>query len=212
MERCMLESLKKYLPYQGMKYIKPEKAGNLTETMSNLRQLAQSSRNEFTLLSQSLAERVGPFRAERVSQWMNQAQYCRPHFWCYYRLPSDHPDDVAMAIRLFGNYNHFGISVEVSFIERKRSEESLRKQNKVLSIPISSPLYYIVQKDGTSAKIEGTEENRQMLIQSVNNAQVRKVLVKKDVIYDDTQTMEQFLDKLYKACNELLPYYEVTKK
>lgn len=59
----MLESLKKYLPYQGMKYIKPEKAGNLTETMSNLRQLAQSSRNEFTLLSQSLAERVGPFRA-----------------------------------------------------------------------------------------------------------------------------------------------------
>lgn len=43
MERCMLESLKKYLPYQGMKYIKPEKAGNLTETMSNLRQLAQSS-------------------------------------------------------------------------------------------------------------------------------------------------------------------------
>lgn len=143
----MLESLKKYLPYQGMKYIKPEKAGNLTETMSNLRQLAQSSRNEFTLLSQSLAERVGPFRAERVSQWMNQAQYCRPHFWCYYRLPSDHPGDVAMAIRLFGNYNHFGISVEVSFIERKRSEESLRKQNKVLSIPISSPLYYIVQKD-----------------------------------------------------------------
>lgn len=117
-----------------------------------------------------------------------------------------------MAIRLFGNYNHFGISVEVSFIERKRSEESLRKQNKVLSIPISSPLYYIVQKDGTSAKIEGTEENRQMLIQSVNNAQVRKVLVKKDVIYDDTQTMEQFLDKLYKAFNELLPYYEVTKK
>ena len=69
----MLESLKKYLPYQGMKYIKPEKAGNLTETMSNLRQLAQSSRNEFTLLSQSLAERVGHFRAERVSQWMNQA-------------------------------------------------------------------------------------------------------------------------------------------
>ena len=51
-----------------------------------------------------------------------------------------------------------------------------------------------------------------MLIQSVNNAQVRKVLVKKDVIYDDTQTMEQFLDKLYKAFNELLPYYEVTKK
>lgn len=159
-----------------------------------------------------MAERVGPFRAERVSQWMNQAQYCRPHFWCYYRLPSDHPDDVTMAIRLFGNYNHFGISVEVSFIERKRSEESLRKQNKVLSIPISSPLYYIVQKDGTSSKIEGTEENRQMLIQSVNNAQVRKVLVKKDVIYDDTQTMEQFLDKLNKAFNELLPYYDVTKK
>lgn len=51
-----------------------------------------------------------------------------------------------------------------------------------------------------------------MLIQSVNNAQVRKVLVKKDVIYDDTQTMEQFLDKLNKAFNELLPYYDVTKK
>ncbi|OTN91591.1 hypothetical protein A5809_000956 [Enterococcus faecium] len=73
---------------------------------------------------------------------MNQAQICRPHFWCYYRLPSDHQDDVAIAIRLYGNGipEQFGISVEVSIVERKRSEHSLSKQNKVLNQPISAPL------------------------------------------------------------------------
>ena len=113
-----------------------------------------------------------------------------------------------MAIRLFGNYNHFGISVEVSFIERKRSEESLRKQNKVLSIPISSPLYYIVQKDGTSSKIEGTEENRQMLKAAVKDSRVRKVLVKYDISVTSSLTEADLIDQLMEGFQLLRPYYD----
>src|SRR5699024_4507837 len=110
---------------QEKKYIKPEKAGVLSQSMLDLRELAQSARKEFIVISQLLAEKVKPFEAERVSQWMNQAQICRPHFWCYYRFPSDDIDEVTLAIRLYGNYNDFGVSVEVSFIERKKSEKSL---------------------------------------------------------------------------------------
>ncbi|MCB6560277.1 hypothetical protein LI158_10060, partial [Bifidobacterium longum] len=65
---------------------------------------------------------MAPFKMDRVSNWANQAQICRPHFWCYYRAPEDSLDDVAMAIRLYGQPEKWGISVEVSFVERKKSD------------------------------------------------------------------------------------------
>ena len=99
--------------------------------MMDLRDLARQARDEFSLISKSFEDRVKPFKAERVSQWMNQSQLCRLHFWCYFRLPSDGFDDSALAIRLYGESDNFGISVEVSFVERRRSENSLEKQNKV---------------------------------------------------------------------------------
>lgn len=96
------DKLKEYLPYRGEKYIKPEKAGNYRQYMMDLRDLARQARDEFSLISKSFEDRVKPFKAERVSQWMNQSQLCRPHFWCYFRLPSDNLDDSALAIRLYG--------------------------------------------------------------------------------------------------------------
>lgn len=53
--------------------------------MMDLRDLARQARDEFSLISKSFEDRVKPFKAERVSQWMNQSQLCRPHFWCYFR-------------------------------------------------------------------------------------------------------------------------------
>ena len=180
--------------------------------MNDLRNIAQAARNEFIIISQELAKKIVPFQAERVSQWMNQAQICRPHCWCYYRLPSDHQDDVAIAIRLYGIPEQFGISVEVSIVERKRSEHSLSKQNKVLNQPISAPLYYIVQENGNNYRMNGTEENRQLLVEQVKIGRVRKVLVKQDIPITGQQPVEQLLDELTEAFINLLPYYEVTKK
>ena len=66
--------------------------------MEDLKALGQAARKEMQVLSKALEERLTPFKMDRVSNWANQAQICRPHFWCYYRAPEDSLDDVAMAI------------------------------------------------------------------------------------------------------------------
>ncbi|WP_162011836.1 ribonuclease P [Streptococcus sp. S784/96/1] len=200
----MLEHIKAYLAYRGEKYIKPEKSENLAQYMTGLRVLAQSARKEFQTLNQLVPE--------RASQWMNQAQVCRPHFWCYYRLPSDSVEDVALATRLYGTEGDFGISVEVSFVERKKSNETLIKQHRILELPIKEPLYYFVQENGVSRRIAGTEGNRQLLKEQVASSTVRKVLVKYDVPVTEEMTPEAAVHQLMKGFELLIPYYEQTKK
>ncbi|MGT2753616.1 hypothetical protein [Streptococcus ovis] len=208
----MLEQINRYLAYQGEKYIKPEKAGELASFMQDLRSLGQAARLEFQDLNQTLAQKVVPFEGERVSQWMNQAQVCRPHFWCYYRLPSDSVEDIALATRLYGVKDRFGISVEVSFVERKKSEQTLVKQHKVLDLPIKAPLYYFAQEDDLSRRVAGTEENHQLLKEQVADGTVRKVLVKYDVLVTETMTLENLIAQLKNGFELLMPYYEHTKK
>lgn len=204
----MLENIKAYLSKQGVKYIKSEKAGPHQEEMEALKALGQAARKEMQTLSKVLEERLAPFKMDRVSNWANQAQICRPHFWCYYRAPEDSLDDVAMAIRLYGQPEDWGISVEVSFIERKKSDTTLAKQHKVLDLPIVNPLYYFAQEDGVSRRVEGTEENRQMLKAAVKDGRVRKVLVKYDISVTDSETIEELVEELADGFETLKLYYE----
>ena len=207
----MFENLKAYLSQQGFKYIKPEKAGSLAEEMIALKTLGQSARAEFTEIAKVLALKVSPFEMMRVSNWANQAQVARPHFWCYYKQPEDNQDDVGLAIRLYGNSANFGISVEVSFIERKKSKATLAKQHKVLDIPIAEPLYYFAQEKSESHRVSGTEAYRQMLRQKVADGQVRKVLVKYDIPISEGSDLVILTDQLAQGFDKLMPYYQATK-
>lgn len=204
----MLEKVQAYLSKQGVKYVKPEKAGPHQEEMVVLKALGQAARKEMQVLSKALEDRLAPFKMDRVSNWANQAQICQPHFWCYYRAPEDSLDDVAMAIRLYGQPEDWGISVEVSFVERKKSDTTLAKQHKVLDLPIAFPLYYFAQEDDVSHRVEGTEANRQMLKDAVRGGRVRKVLVKYDVPVTDSETMEGVVDEIADGFETLKPYYE----
>ena len=208
----MLENVQAYLSKQGVKYIKPEKAGPHQEEMEVLKALGQAARKEMQTLAKLLEERLAPFKMDRVSNWANQAQICRPHFWCYYRAPEDSLDDVAMAIRLYGQPEKWGISVEVSFVERKKSDTTLAKQHKVLDLPIAPSLYYFAQEDGVSHRVEGTEENRQMLKAAVRYGRIRKVLVKYDVVVTTSKTMEELVEELADGFDKLKAYYEKANK
>ena len=208
----MLENIQSYLSKQAVKYIKPEKAGPHQEEMESLKSLGQAARKEMQTLAKLLEERLAPFKMDRVSNWANQAQICRPHFWCYYRAPEDSLDDVAMAIRLYGQPEKWGISVEVSFVERKKSDTTLAKQHKVLDLPIAPSIYYFAQEDGVSHRIEGTEENRQMLKAAVRDGRIRKVLVKYDVVVTTSKTMEELVEELADGFDKLKPYFEKANK
>lgn len=116
------------------------------------------------------------------------------------------------ALRLYGDAVDFGVSLEVSFIERKKDEESLQKQHKVLTLPITQPVYYFVQKNGESQRVEGTEKNRHDLLQAVAEGVVRKVLVKYDVSLVEEASLEDILDQLQEALVTLEPYYLATRQ
>ena len=142
---------------------------------------------------------------------MNQAQLLRPHFWAYLQGEGSMADPM-FALRLYGDAENFGVSLEVSFIERKKDEESLQKQNRVLTLPVSSPVYYLAQVEGVSQRFQGTEANRLSLLKGVEAGQVRKVLVKVDVNLSQAPSRDAILEELKKGMAYLLPYYEATRQ
>lgn len=206
----LFPAIETYLPHQGAKYISPDKAGQLRESMLELRAKGQAARKEFADLVKDFQSLYPKLTLERTSQWMNQAQILRPHFWNYLKGYGEITEPM-FALRLYGTAEDFGVSLEVSFMERKKDENSLNKQNRVLNLPIQSPAYYFAQIDGVSQRFEGTEENRQFLTQQLAVGQVRKVLVKYDIPLSQAASREQVLSQLQEAMTALIPFYEATR-
>ena len=206
----MMETIKNYLSYVGIQYRNPDKAGDEREKMLELRHKGQEARKAFTNLAKTFQEKHPEWRLQQTSQWMNQAQRLRPHFWVYLQREGQVTEPM-LALRLYGEPSDFGISLEVSFIERKKDEQTLGKQAKVLDISPVEGIYYIVYSNGERHKMEATEENRRTLREKVQCQEIRKVLVKSDVSFIENQTLEAILEKLEDAYTRLLPYYEVTR-
>lgn len=206
----LFPAIKAYLPYQGTKYIAPEKAGDLREVMLDLRAKGQAARKEFIDLVKDFQALYPNLSLERASQWMNQAQILRPHFWNYVRGYGEITEPM-FALRLYGSSDDFGVSLEVSFMERKKDEDSLSKQNRILQVPIDRPIYYFAQIDGVSQRFEGTEDNRSLLMKQVQEGQVRKVLAKYDVNLSGANSREEVLSNLQEAMTALIPFYEATR-
>jgi len=206
----MMEAIRNYLSYAGIQYRHPDKAGDEREKMLALRHKGQGARKAFTGLAKAFQEKHPEWQLQQTSQWMNQAQRLRPHFWAYLQRDGEVTEPM-MALRLYGNPSDSGISLEISFIERKKDEQTLGKQAKVLDISPVEGMYYLVYTDDQNQKVEATEENRRTLREKVRNQEFRKVLVKSDVSFIENQSVEAILEKLEDAYTRLLPYYEVTR-
>ena len=207
----MMEAIRNCLSYAGTQYRHPDKAGDEREKMLALRHKGQEARKAFTGLAKAFQEKHPEWQLQQTSQWMNQAQRLRPHFWAYLQRDGQVTEPM-MALRLYGTPADFGISLEVSFIERKKDEQTLDKQAKILDIPPVEGVYYLVYSNGESHRMESTEENRRTLREKVRSQEVRKVLVKADVSFIANQSVEAILEKLEEAYARLLPYYEVTRE
>ena len=206
----MLNKIRDYLDFAGLQYRNPDRAGAEREKMLEFRHKGQEARKAFTELAKAFQVNHPEWQLQQTSQWMNQAQRLRPHFWVYLQRDGQVTEPM-LALRLYGNPSDFGISLEVSFIERKKDEQTLGKQAKVLEIPPVEGVYYLVYSNGESHKKESTEENRQILRNKLSNQEVRKVLVKADVSFIENQSLEVILEKLDEAYERLLPYYQATR-
>ena len=206
----MLNKIRDYLDFAGLQYRNPDKAGEEREKMMAFRYKGQEARKAFTELAKAFQASHPEWQLQQTSQWMNQAQRLRPHFWVYIQRDGQMTEPM-LALRLYGTSTDFGISLEVSFIERKKDDQTLGKQAKVLEIPTVEGIYYLAYSDGQSQRWEASEENRQVLVEKVGGQEIRKVLVKADVSFVETQSLEVILEKLEDAYERLLPYYQATR-
>ena len=206
----MLSKIRDYLDFAGLQYRNPDKAGVEREKMLELRHKGQEARKAFTELAKAFQASHPEWQLQQTSQWMNQAQLLRPHFWAYIQREGKVTEPM-LALRLYGVPSDFGVSLEVSFIERKKDEQTLGKQAKVLEVPVVEGIYYLAYSDGESHKMDANEENRQFLVEKVGSQEIRKVLVKSDVSIIENQSLEVILEKLENAYERLLPYYQATR-
>ena len=210
----------KYTDYAERKYIKPEKAGDLKEDMELFRKNGQAARKTFMEIAKAVEEKLDEFHLQKVSSWMNQAQIARPYLWVFLKQEGDIETESGIALRVFKNEKtkKVGISLEVSFVERKIGENTLENQNKVLELPIKKPLYYFVQfsrsKENCNLdRFEGNEKNRGKLIEDMKNGDIRKVLVKFDVEeIERFETLEELTEEFLKGVKLLMPFYLKTKE
>ena len=207
----MLNKIRDYLDFAGLQYRNPDKSGDEREKMLELRHKGQEARKDFTELAKAFQASHPEWQLQQTSQCMNQAQRLRPHFWIYLQRDGQVTEPM-MALRLYGSPSDFGVSLEVSFIERKKDEQTLGKQAKVLEIPIVKGIYYLAYSNGQSQRWEANEENRYTLREKLRSQEVRKVLVKADVSLIENQSLEVILGKLEEAYERLLPYYQATRE
>ena len=209
-----------YTDYAERKYIKPEKAGDLKEDMELFRKKGQTARKIFTEIAKSLEEKMEGFYLQKVSSWMNQAQIARPYLWVFLKQEGDIESESGIALRVFKNEKtkKVGISLEVSFVERKIGENTLENQNKVLEVPIEEPLYYFVQFSKSKEncmldRIEGNEKNRKKLLEDMKEGNIRKVLVKFNVEeIKKFENLEDLTKEFLKGVRLLMPFYLKTKE
>ena len=207
----MLNKIRDYLDFADLQYRNPDKSGEEREKMLELRHKGQEARKAFTELAKAFQASHPEWQRQQTSQWMNQAQRLRPHFWVYLQRDGQVTEPM-LALRLYGSPSDFGVSLEVSFIERKKDEQTLGKQAKVLEISTIEGIYYLAYSDGQSQRWEANEENRRTLREKLRSQEVRKVLVKADVSFIETQSLEMILEKLEDAYERLLPYYQATRE
>ena len=207
----MLNEIRNYLEFAGLQYRNPDKAGEEREKMLGFRHKGQEARKAFTELAKAFQASHPEWQLQQTSQWMNQAQRLRPHFWAYIQREGKVTEPM-LALRLYGVPSDFGVSLEVSFVERKKDEQTLDKQAKVLDIPTVKGIYYLAYSDGQSQRWEANEENRQALVKKMGSQEIRKVLVKIDVPVTDNSSEEEIVEALLKSYDKILPFYLATRK
>ena len=206
----MLNKIRDYLDFASLQYRNPDKAGEEREKMLELRHKGREARKAFTELAKAFQASHPEWQLQQTSQWMNQAQRLRPHFWVYLQREGKETEPM-MALRLYGTPADFGISLEVSFIERKKDEQTLEQQAKVLEVPVVEGIYYLAYSDGESHKLDANEENRRSLREKVRSQEVRKVLVKADVPITENSSEEEIVEAILKSYDKILPFYLATR-
>lgn len=201
-----IEKMRRFFRYDKVKYKNPVKYPEVAQEMEQLKKAGQDARQEFTKLTEVFYKNFHTFFMDRVSQWMNQSQVLRPAFWRYFIEEGQDEGNPSFALRLFNQENKLGVYVELSFIERKKNDNSVRLQNKVLECEPNRNILYVASDFQKNAMAyEGSVPNRDELIRAVKEGKVRKVILRRPVFLENDK--DGIEDELTNALKELIPFY-----
>ena len=116
----MLNKIRDYLDFAGLQYRNPDKAGAEREKMLELRYKGQEARKALQNWPKLFQASHPEWQLQQTSQWMNWGpKRLRPHFGPIspQRRTSDR---TYVGLTFVWGSTDFGISLEVSFIERRR--------------------------------------------------------------------------------------------
>lgn len=202
-----IEKMRHFFRYDKVKYRNPVKFPEVAEEMEQLKKAGQDARQEFTKLTEVFYKNFHTFFMDRVSQWMNQAQVLRPAFWRYFIEEGQDEGNPSFALRLFNEENNLGVYVELSFIERKKNDNSVSLQNKILECEPNSNILYVASDFQKNAMVfEGNESNRDKLTRAVKEGEIRKVILRSPVFLESTK--DGIEEELADALKELIPFYK----
>lgn len=206
------EAIQHYIQYLGQKYIAPHKALDEEEFMLQFKKDGGKARHQFKKIVEAFNDKQNLLKMQRVSNWMNQAQFGTPLFYCFFRGENDVMSDPGMAVRLYIEGPRLGLTWEVSVLERTLAKDSLAKQHRVLTIPANESMYYLAYRQGEPNIYPGTEDNRIFLKNAVDTGETRKVLVKNLIgFFDEFESVEVLVDAMNQRFEELFTYYLATK-
>lgn len=206
------EAIQHYIQYLGQKYIAPHKALDEEEFMLQFKKDGGKARNQFKKIVEAFNDKQNLLKMQRVSNWMNQAQFGTPLFYCFFRGENDVMSDPGMAVRLYIEGTRLGLTWEVSVLERTLAKDSLAKQHRVLTIPANESMYYLAYRQGEPDIYPGTEDNRIFLKNALDTGETRKVLVKNLIgFFDEFESVEVLVDAMNQRFEELFTYYLATK-
>ena len=135
------------------------------------------------------------------------SQVLRPAFWRYFIEEGQDEGNPSFALRLFNEENKLGVYVELSFIERKKNDNSVRLQNKILECEPNSNILYVASDFQKNAMVfEGNESNRDKLTRAVKEGEIRKVILRSPVFLESTK--DGIEEELADALKELIPFYK----
>ena len=94
--------IRNYLAFAGLQYRNPDKAGQNGIRCWNCATKVKRHEKVFTELAKAFQASHPEWQLQQTSQWMNQAQRLRPHFWAYLQREGKVTEPM-LALRLYGN-------------------------------------------------------------------------------------------------------------
>jgi len=209
-----IEILKYLDKYAGMEYCQESK-----RTDANRKQMEENeaagkrATNEFKKMAE-LCEKRFDFKKDIANSWLDgSGRRLRNYLWIQLKAPGyqDRPESISLFVEKsdIQKISRFRFSLEISNQKAREIPGELERYHKHLEIPINreKEMVYIAGSD-EKGDITLIDEEQQEIKNKLASGEYNKVQISEIIEQTEELTNEACIQKMLKAVEDLLPYYE----